>query len=200
MGKKERDIKRQNTEFYKDYNKDVDKEFREYAKQVAAEDDKVNAQIEAEDKREAFAVAVADLLNDHASSQALDLNVSNDNMLNYIYFFQECKYAAPRSAPPAPPPVVVQTAVVESKCDMSGDPEILDLIRRMVIDSGEANILVDYLNEYENGKIPIGRTCGDMLNELRDELVKIHGKKEWYRVVEIAGTNNYNRVRHKLGL
>jgi hypothetical protein len=121
-------------------------------------------------------------------------------MLNYIDFFQECKYVEPRPRPPPPPPPVVQEAVVESNCDMSGDPEILDLVRRMVIDSGEAKILVDYINEYENGKIPEGRTPGDMLNELRDELVKIHGKKEWYRVVEIAGTNNYNRTRRKLGL
>ena len=200
MGKKERDIKRQNAEFYKEYNQDLDKEFQEYAKSVQVEDDKQHVLDEKERKEESFAMSMVESLNEHSQTHANELNVSFDNMFNYIRFFRTCVYREQPKKATVSIPVAVDEPIVESTYDASEDPEIQELVRCIITDSGEAQIVDDYLKEYHGGNVPEGQSREGILVTIRKYIIKTYGSDDYYNVVQISGKNNYNKAKHSLGL
>lgn len=201
MGKKEKDIKRQNAEFYKEYNnQDGEKEFMEYVAYVEKEDMAREKLEEVAHEEERVCNSVVRSLNDYSNEQGLDLNVSADNMLNYIRFFGQCEKKEPvirREPPPQPPQPVPRPTV---SYDATKDPEIQRLVHTIIIKSGEDQILDDYLAEFHEGEVPPGMTRDTVFAGIRKKLLKMYGNADYYSVVEIAGRNNYNKAKYRLGI
>lgn len=224
MGKKERDIKKLNKEFYKEYNNEnaeleAKKEeiaFRNEMKDTVARD-------KALEDRERLTRGVVDELTEYCQYQGLDLTFTVENMENYIGFFQGERMQKENDK-------VEEVKVVKKKKDVfvkhkddegvtpvhprpgtkSGDtegytpvvdPEIARMKSYIIRKSGEDDLVQAYLNENYNGLPPHGWTFEKVTSRLREKLIKAAGgSSNYFTVIDRIGNHNYEKTRKFLDL
>ena len=218
MGKKERNIKKLNNEFYKEYNNEnLELEMK---KEEKIFDDKRQEEADEEkafEDRERLARHIVSELTEYADYQGLELSVSEDNMFNYIGFFlgerarkevkgiETVRVAEKKDV--FVKHVVVETTENDSEVRSADviverveDPEIVAMRNEIIRKSGEDTLTQSYLNENYGGEMPQGWKWKELTDHLRSKFIKLGGKYNYEKVVDGIGKYNYDRASKRIGL
>lgn len=200
MGKKEEEIKRINTEYYKERNK-IDNHHKikelEYEK-------KSKLQIEAQESFEKTHMFVSSVISDlkgYSEQQGLPLceyldEVNVENYINFVVGGCPSKVTGIKKIKHVEPPI---EQAVKVKFEMT--PEIKKMKEDIITKAGEHDILTEYLREHYPNGIPENTTEKEIMDLLRTTLIRVsRGEKKYYDVVKRLGTYHYNNTAKKLNL
>lgn len=209
MGKKEKEIKRINAEYYRERNKvDTSEQIKEMEREKQCKIE-IDAQ-EAEEKNQVFLSGVIRELKEYSDQQGLPLCEYLDeiNMENYISFVLEgcpliarpIKQTKKQSVTHKETPSV-KFKIANTELKSYQDKETEKLKQDIIVKAGEYDILTEYLKEHYPKGIPSDTTEEIIMNKLRVKLIRISGGEHKYiEVVEKFGRHHYNNARKKLNL
>ena len=213
MGKKERDIKKLNNDFYKEYNNeniehDIKNEEREF------EQERLFLEKHERDD-DAFNIVMHGIINEmreYTINQGLCLceNISTENVNNFMEFIMtQPSYRKPITRIVDNPPIDTRPCIediIKSTHDLNKEIKDIDeeIVRRrdeFIIENGEDMIFTDYIKINYNGEVPSDMNIQGTKDLLRKKLIKIAGSSDkYYKLVNSFGEAKYAYYEQKIGL
>jgi hypothetical protein len=212
MGKKEKEIKRLNSEFYKEYNNNLE---GVHIKKERAAADKLQEICDKKDAKTQLVNHVAyrtmSDMKEYTDYQGLELCGCLDitNMENFINFvIQSCDVKNNWSDKKVEKEEVFVKPIIEIlvKPTKSSDESVEDIERdtirireQCIIDAGEYDLLRDFVDSNYDGVYPPNTDPDELMSMIRKRMIKIaRSEQRYYDVVKRFGNYHYENIAKSL--